>query len=80
MGLRLYQERYDDGLLFTIKLKTEAPTVPVGPNKEVMGIPHKLPKPESPAPTQVESTTVMIPSNQGTPPPGPSKLALKRTI
>ena len=74
-GLRLYQERYD-GLLFTTKLNIEAPSIPVRPNKEVTGDPHKLPKPKPMAPTQVGPTTVMTPNIQETLPPGPSELAL----
>uniref|UniRef100_A0A8C9CKA7 Envelope protein n=1 Tax=Phocoena sinus TaxID=42100 RepID=A0A8C9CKA7_PHOSS len=35
-GIRFYKERYDDGLLMTIKLKIETPTpVPIGPNPEI---------------------------------------------
>ncbi|XP_055469815.1 phosphatidylcholine:ceramide cholinephosphotransferase 1 isoform X1 [Psammomys obesus] len=32
-GLRIYKERYDDGLLFTIKLKITTPSAEVEPNK-----------------------------------------------
>lgn len=32
-GLRLYKERYDEGLLFIIKLIIETSYTPLGPNK-----------------------------------------------
>ena len=39
-GLRIYKERYDEGLLFTIRLKIETPYNPLGPPTKFTPLTH----------------------------------------
>lgn len=55
-GLRLYKERYDEGLLFTIRLKIETPYNPLGPNKVL-------------APDEINPRPTPPSSSRPTPPP-----------
>lgn len=48
-GLRLYIDGYNDGLIFTIKLRIETPSVLLGPNS-ALNPPHPPPNPPRPSP------------------------------
>lgn len=44
-GLRIYKERYDEGLLFTIRLKIETPYNPLGPPTKFTPLTHTITQP-----------------------------------